>query len=561
MSFHENLVLFRKLIGCIDVNNGCCFGFTFRWLEAVFLNQQDIFKKRAQNIQSFALHPEYMLSTLSKIKQKKGRHLNKYEIILLDILAFMDSITLYQHPQYIFSVFTNAKKKSLMNIESISEYAGCDAIQEIGGLTQHFVLTRAYNKAELLKFVTALNDILTHSNISEDTNIGFTFSSHNHMISLTYNSTTYWSLLDINQYPAKHFSSLQLNLLTHYLFKALIHPQTNNIAVFHMSLITPKNLSIHPAFLEKLNDLKEKFAIKYYEAIRRDHQGVNLAFIAAQFNDHESIKEILKLCAPFPKPMALCIAAQNGNLQSLIELSKHHLQNDDVEFNYITTLDLAIQYNHYDCVQYLVSLGVDLNHTYLVFGDPLFTACLFGHEEIVELLIAHQANPLKANILSLKNIRTWINSKNQTIIDKLSSFVPDEASTIALTPKQIAIILEHDSLAKKLIKIETKFESIYQLGLWLDHAIILELPYAKNMLEVLKLTYAYALNAPSNNTTLACKVIYEYLQGQLDHSELELVCSCFETIKELELLVLANIIRYVAEHDEPKQILKQNISS
>lgn len=554
MSFHANLLFFRKLIGCVDDIDGCCFGFTFRWMEAVYLNHQDIFKKRAQSIQNFALHPEYILSISSSIKQKKGRRLNKEETLFLDILAFMDSITLYQHPQY---VFNHAKKKSLMNIESISKHAGCDAIQEVGGLSELFVLSRAYNKSELLKFIKALNDILIHSDIHQDIHIGFTFSSHNHMTALVYNPKTHWSFLDINQYPVKHFSTLQLNLLTHHLFKALSHPQSNNIAIFHMSLISFKNFNIKPILFEQLNDFKEQFSIKYYEAMRKNHQGVNLAFVAAQFNDHECLKQLLKLCVPFPRPMALCIAVQNGNLQSLIELAQHHLKTDDLEFNYSIALDLAIQYNHYDCVNYLLSLGTNPNHSSLVFGDALFSACLFGHEEIVNLLLAHHANPLKLSLISLKKISPWINHKNPSILKQINAYFPDDTTNLAFTPKQIAMLLEHDCIVRKLSDIEMKCESIYQLGLWLEHAIVLDLPYSKNMLAVLELTYFYALNTPNPNTTLTCKIIYEYLLGQLDQDDVFLVSSCFETINQRELLVLSYILRYVAEHEEPQLILNK----
>ena len=88
MSFHSNLIWVRKIIGYLDEEPGCCYGFTMRWLEAHLYNEVSIFKNCIKLIQSF-YEDQVLLYQLPKaIKLKKGQKLNKAEYIFFRCSSF-----------------------------------------------------------------------------------------------------------------------------------------------------------------------------------------------------------------------------------------------------------------------------------------------------------------------------------------------------------------------------------------------------------------------------------------------------------------------------------------
>ncbi|MGL5741114.1 MAG: hypothetical protein ACRCXC_00455 [Legionella sp.] len=87
------LTLFLNL-NYTKMRDGCCRGSSLRWLEACFLDDEELCDARVNRI---VTEGNSLPQAINDAKAKKGINLTTRDKEALDILAFYDSIELYQH--------------------------------------------------------------------------------------------------------------------------------------------------------------------------------------------------------------------------------------------------------------------------------------------------------------------------------------------------------------------------------------------------------------------------------------------------------------------------------
>ncbi|MBA4696224.1 MAG: hypothetical protein H2069_02395 [Legionella sp.] len=128
MSIHEALLACHQRLGYTETE-GICHGFSLNWLEACLLGKEKQFNDRIQWIEAYLLGKEKkqqdalqclwsfnkskqlndrikhtgvineFAQSIESVKAKKGINLTQEDIVLLDILAFFDSVELFQSPK------------------------------------------------------------------------------------------------------------------------------------------------------------------------------------------------------------------------------------------------------------------------------------------------------------------------------------------------------------------------------------------------------------------------------------------------------------------------------
>ncbi len=451
MKFHQELIIVRAIIGCINPFSGCCHGLAIRWLEACFLGDEYQFHERAKRIHYYAENIPTMQSELALLKKESNEK-------LFDLMGFLDSITLYQSPHLYHSLFKPKGGISQNHIELISKIAGSDPIRDLGGLIHQFQQSHFFTKKELYSYLYQLTVLLIDSDLSSDHNIGFLISSHNHSMALVYKPNDYWQLMDINQYPTKIFTFQQLNGLCNTIIKGLSNWRQPQFSIgFHLDLFTVAKEVLPEKLYVNLQCLKEKFPITFMEVYRKTADGVDLAYIAAQHGDLECI-EVLKAFKinlhihTNSGSTPIFIAAQNGSHHIIAQLNSPHLKIDYTYEQNETALFVAARNGHYKSVIELIKLGADPHLMSLNGISPLQIAVFFNHVETVKVLIKNKVDILRCYPQSI--LETFKKYEEEgPIPSRLKGLLKDESSDPA-TPRQIASILGHKDVEALLCTAE-----------------------------------------------------------------------------------------------------------
>ncbi len=203
MSVHSSLL---ELLSALDYGDhtGICRGFTMRWLEANFLGKTDqqIFEKR---IKKLVEERNHIVGQIKKVKAKRGIHLTQNDKELIDILAFLDSIMLFQNPAKFTAFFNTPYSLNQQDIKTISILASSQAINERGGLNPIYTDSGIYNKQEIANYFSGLWEVIHQSKIPPTQPFGMVISNMGHSIALKY-SESGWIFMDINQYPPQEIN-------------------------------------------------------------------------------------------------------------------------------------------------------------------------------------------------------------------------------------------------------------------------------------------------------------------------------------------------------------------
>ena len=196
---HRALISLGKKLGYTDKDTGLCYGTTLRFLEACLLGEQEKFIRRMNTIaKTDGLD---VLITQAKEKVKQHQALTPYDLDLLDVLSFYDSLFLYHTPAEYAQVF-NEKNLRQMDIDNISRLACSDRIQAEGGLTAIYSESNSYTKNKINDYLTDIQSIISDNSTLPENNLGMLLSSQNHAIGLFYQAECRkWLVMDINQWP------------------------------------------------------------------------------------------------------------------------------------------------------------------------------------------------------------------------------------------------------------------------------------------------------------------------------------------------------------------------
>jgi ankyrin repeat protein len=394
MSTHQTILdLFLKL--GYPKTAGICYGVSVRWLEACLLGEESLFDARVKRIEKIMSSGADIVQLVNAVKTKKGKNLTPKDKELLDILAFFDSLELYQSPEQHSALFNLAHGNSQLDITPHSYFASADKIHALGGLNKVYSEPMILTSEEIKKYLDELAIILQTNGSSTDT-FGLLLSSSDHTMTLSYTTNVGWGFMDINQYPAQFYKmgeAWAVNLLSERIVAGF--GSTTPIA-FDASLITLKN----SASLSKLTISLEQFKAGHVinkELAAREHNGVGLAFIAAEHGHVSVISKLAKHGVDLNKAdkdgqTPAFKAAQYGHVSVIAELAKHKVDLNKANNNGVTPVFFAAQYGQVSVIAELAQQKVDLDKTDNYGATPAMWAAYNGHVSVIAELAKHKVD-------------------------------------------------------------------------------------------------------------------------------------------------------------------------
>jgi ankyrin repeat protein len=378
---HKKLIdLFLKL--GYPKTDGLCHGFSLRWIEACLLGEEEAFNKRIafmmdENIDLIAL--------IQKAKENKWKNITGQEEALLDVLAFFDSLALYQKPTGYISVFNASKGQC--DIEVISQLASSERIADAGGLAQFYLEAGIYTEEELKTYLDNLAHLFESSEPKET--VGILLMGRRHSITLTYIPGSGFKWMDVNFFPQSNFfvTSVLAELITISFNPSEEAP--SYLAFTAYAFMTGNNLQT-TQLKNNLEQFKKTHIITKEIASRRE-KGLGLSHMAAQQGDADVITALGKAGADLNQvdgggntPAHLAVINDHADVITALGTAGADL--NQVDGNGNTPAHLAALQGYADMITELGKAGADLNQVGGNGNTPAHLATQFGHADVITAL-------------------------------------------------------------------------------------------------------------------------------------------------------------------------------
>ena len=395
MPAHDALIKLCIKLGYTTID-AVCHGASLRWLEACLLGEDKLFEARIKRIEQLVESDVDIAQMVDTVKKKKGKNLTQEDHQLLDLIAFCESLALYQSPDKYRELFNSENTPIQIDYISSSVFASADKIRDRDGLIQAYSESMILTHSEIEHYLNELKKILQAFGSSNDI-FGFVLGNCNHTIAMAYKPGVGWGIMDINQYPAE-FSKFDDALLAKKIitaFSSKIH------TAFNISLITTKKCSSLPKITEWLNRLKKKHIITKEIASREDN-GIGLAWLAAE-NGHASVIDELAMCeANLDKPNKIGLApihtaTMTGQKSTVEALATHGADLNAPTSEGAPPVYLAAKAGHAPLIEVFARHGAELNKAHKNGFTPIITAVFEGLISTVEMLAKHKSDLDKEN--------------------------------------------------------------------------------------------------------------------------------------------------------------------
>jgi hypothetical protein len=305
--YHRRLLELGNNLGYPGKGLGFCHSFAIRWLEAVFLKQEQLFKDRFKLI----------VDTPKEILLGKIKNAPPYDRELLDILAFYDSLSLFHRPEDFPFLFGN-KYLSQHELEIISKIASSDNILEKGGLTGVYSECLLFSEGEISSYLDDLEQRL--KSVKGEKPIGFLLSNKTHVVAMVYQPGEGWYYRNINQdsLSSEHYSS---SGIANSIIKGFSDDPSNpqSYSAFNIMLVLTRNDARINTLKESLQIFKKTHSITQETASRQTDE--NLVYIASMMGDVDLLKTLVVYGFDLNKKVngitPAYIAAQNGHTEAL----------------------------------------------------------------------------------------------------------------------------------------------------------------------------------------------------------------------------------------------------
>jgi ankyrin repeat protein len=453
-SGQSKLIELGSLLGYPPYAGGYCHGFNMKWLEASFIHENEQFAQRVETI--FNTSPELLIDRINHVKEKAKQHevMSPEDIDLLEILSFYEGVSLYQRP-HAYSTMFNAPLTQ-EDINDVTKLAASNKMESAGGLSAIFSKPWLHSQQNIAEYLDGLAFVICRLDFEPQTTIGFELSSSRHVIALSYQTdSNTWTIMDINQWPPKSFDVMSSEECVPHIFNGL---QSGHIEQKHsMAFITRVIIAgENPLLVKKLNDYHKEFTITEGIAKRVGSGGVTVLTLAAETGDVAMITELVAHGANINHVnergvTPICIAAGYGQVEAVSKLA-------ELGANLDSAVVYAATYGHVDVISKLDQLGADLNAPSSEDGATLlFLAAQNGREEIARYLLCRdikiasnlQGQPFISTFASLtkftENLAESIQNRMSTLIkSKIES--GEGESAISVTPREIAVVMGHDSV-------------------------------------------------------------------------------------------------------------------
>lgn len=191
---HGSILKTGALLGYSLNVEGCCCGFTLKWLSACLIGEENRFNQRINTI----LHDEHLVTNINRIKDKvRLGEESQADKDYLEILEFYEGMLLFQSPASYSELY--GETLSQLDFELTSPFASSDKIFDLGGLVLVHSDCGMYTKEGVENYLNQLEQMIDSIHYDSVDPMGFYLGSTGHAIGLTYNKTNYqWSLKNTN---------------------------------------------------------------------------------------------------------------------------------------------------------------------------------------------------------------------------------------------------------------------------------------------------------------------------------------------------------------------------
>ena len=437
MSRHSQLLSIVKNLGYLLSDSlGFCHGFTLKWLEACFLDQENIFNHRLNII----LNDEKFCLIIKHIKAKvRHNEATSYEQEYLKILGFFEYIYLFVTPNDHHQLF--GERLYQYDIERISKIVSSDQILDKGGLVSVYSEIGIYTIDNLEEHLNWLMQIIEAIDYDSTAPLGFHLLNKNHAIGLTYNKITHqWAFKDINNNLLNNLSqkiltsTKRLAAEIFYGFKCVVQKndieQIMNLMQVRLNAdddfiettlrgteqdydvrydrameLQGKPWWLNGNFFTKEDAIKELFILLNAKQLRNRYVSLNTSIITTANQDYKF--QLRSQFSTFKKRLIITDAIVHqeglGDLVLVGALSKDHALikdliqhgmdlNQAIDDNNSTLFHLAANLNWTWLLNDLDEAHANCNHIDNLGFTPLIRAAGSGSEEFVDELIRRGAD-------------------------------------------------------------------------------------------------------------------------------------------------------------------------
>ena len=417
--------LFKKMGYTSTELSGVCQGFTMRFIEACLLGEEDVFIERIKLIDAY--QKDLDVSYKEALKNNGSNVTPSEKNKILNIVAFMDSLFLYQQPEFQYKLF--GKPVIQADIEMISLLASSDSIQARGGLVKIFSDSDIFSQEDLYLYLTILASNLDSCDRQPTDTFCFKFSSLKHTIAVIYRPFKGWIFMNINDYPPKTIMKNQSEELVERIFCSFKDSVYGQYQVLNISCLTTKNMASSFSHISPLDGDEIKLTIIHYirkKIVSLDSNILSFFICLAAYNNQiYLINQLIELGVKLNKleyvgVTPARIAVKNGNLNLLRVLAKNganlneagnngtrpvhiaaflghteilrELADKEVDLGIartdgLTAAAIAAYHGHIDALRVLIEAGVDINQSDNNGATPTYFAAQNGYTGIIKLLV------------------------------------------------------------------------------------------------------------------------------------------------------------------------------
>lgn len=418
LEFHNQIIDIGQKLGYYSADfEGTCNGYSLKWLEACLLGQEEKvqFEQFKQAIIE-AYQQDTLLDqvTFVKTKVKERQPLLEQEQNLLNLLAFYETMELYQSPSTYHHIFN--QRHNQYDVEHTSYLAGSEQLHNQGGMKIVYSEIGIYSKNDIKMLLDQFEEAVAQLNYPKS-NIAFLLTNTDHAIGLNYKKEKdinewKWTLNDINnesltpslQTKEQLIDAIYLSFKFYYSDVTTIENFLKN-AKHDLSENSPKNPNQqnhdHKFTLNRNND--EDIEIIYNtnsdEWLFQNPQKTTRIVTTDTHNLAQEIcmYYIQKMPAPYVIFGVSIITSKNDDLlfnlrdQFYQFKQPQSLTPDILQRKHIEDIAcVAVLMNDLTKIEQLISLGVNLNQAKQSNNAGLLLlASQYGYVDIIKALIAH----------------------------------------------------------------------------------------------------------------------------------------------------------------------------
>lgn len=444
---------------------GCCHGFAMRWLEACILGQGAVFEQRIDKIFSAKEDFIFKINAIQKgNEQKKNEHHDVF-----DILAFFDSLILFQNASEYQAIFS--ERLTSYQVEPLSYFASSKSVFLLGGLAQIHSQSGIYTVSELKNYLGTLSDVIeTYAPLQKEP-YGILLSNLEHSVAMSYTQRKGWAFMDINQYPVKRCSQLQIENLAKLIQYAFNDDPNTPYVAFNTSFYTVgTRKSSLLKFSKKLKQFTQQ-AINQDVVQREAEGGVNLIYLAAAHAEVDLLSDLAlhganlnqKFKGNLPLTNYVVRLGHTELVEKLSECQVDLTQVTPTSGNHF--VHEAAQYGYEEVIDTAEKLGVDLSLENKRGQTPLHLAVLKGHLGIVSRLVENHVDLNKKDAFGLTPLHYAVKSGQLDVTIALIQVGADLnlCSPSGLTPVSMAAFNGHEKVVAELAKHGADLERGLQL--------------------------------------------------------------------------------------------------